>query len=156
MSAILISHRGNTNGKFESYENEPNYIDKAIKQRYQVEVDVWYQDNQLYLGHDAPLYGVNRDWFVERIDYLWIHCKDVQTLSYFNNRPNGMKYGFTKQFNYFYHTDEDVVLTSNGYMWMHPETKPCENGIAVHPEQNDWDVSGCKGICSDFIERYKK
>ena len=27
---ILISHRGNINGKFESYENEPNYIDKAI------------------------------------------------------------------------------------------------------------------------------
>ncbi len=25
---ILISHRGNTNGKFESYENEPTYIDK--------------------------------------------------------------------------------------------------------------------------------
>jgi len=29
---VLISHRGNTNGKFESYENEPMYIDKAISE----------------------------------------------------------------------------------------------------------------------------
>jgi hypothetical protein len=26
---ILISHRGNIDGKFESWENEPTYIDKA-------------------------------------------------------------------------------------------------------------------------------
>jgi hypothetical protein len=31
---ILIAHRGNVNGRFESYENEPNYIDLAIKKGY--------------------------------------------------------------------------------------------------------------------------
>ena len=41
---ILISHRGNINGKFKSWENEPTYIDKAISEGYDVEVDVWYKD----------------------------------------------------------------------------------------------------------------
>ena len=47
---ILISHRGNTNGKFESYENEPMYIDKAISDGFDVEIDVWMTDGQLFLA----------------------------------------------------------------------------------------------------------
>jgi len=156
MKQILISHRGNVNGKFESSENEPTYIDRAIELGFQVEVDVWYQKDQLYLGHNEPLYGVNRDWFVERIDELWIHCKSVSTLSYFNEQPVGMKHGFAKQFNYFYHTDEDVVLTSRGYIWVHPCTRPIETGIIVKPSLYQDDTSKCRGICSDFIGTYKK
>ena len=52
---LLISHRGNINGKFESYENEPNYIDKALSLGYDVEVDVWFVDDNFYLGHDLSL-----------------------------------------------------------------------------------------------------
>jgi len=55
---ILISHRGNINGKFESYENEPTYIDLALSKGYDVEIDVWYVDGLLYLGHDKPQYGI--------------------------------------------------------------------------------------------------
>ena len=68
---ILISHRGNIDGKFESYENEPNYIDNAIKEGYEVEVDVWYIDNILYLGHDKPQYDVDFRWFRDRLTKLW-------------------------------------------------------------------------------------
>lgn len=53
---ILISHRGNLMGKT-SYENEPDYIMNAIKEGFDVEIDVWYQNNTLYLGHD---YAQNR------------------------------------------------------------------------------------------------
>ena len=62
---ILISHRGNTDGKFESWENEPTYIDKAISEGYDVEVDVWFVDNVLYLGHDKPDYGVDFRWIID-------------------------------------------------------------------------------------------
>ena len=31
----LISHRGNINGKLENWENEPTYIDGAIKGGYE-------------------------------------------------------------------------------------------------------------------------
>ena len=49
-----ISHRGNIRGRMESYENEPMYIDEAISQGYYVEIDVWYKDGILWLGHDYP------------------------------------------------------------------------------------------------------
>ena len=67
---ILISHRGNINGRLESYENEPTYIDMAIKNGYDVEIDVWYKNKILFLGHDKPEYGVEFRWFIDRINKL--------------------------------------------------------------------------------------
>ena len=37
---ILISHRGNVNGRFEDWENKPEYINDALNLGYDVEVDV--------------------------------------------------------------------------------------------------------------------
>ena len=53
---ILISHRGNVDGPNPEKENHPSYIDMTIKAGYNVEIDVWYIDNNWYLGHDAPQY----------------------------------------------------------------------------------------------------
>ena len=39
---ILISHRGNINGKKPDLENKPEYIQNAIKLGYNVEIDVWW------------------------------------------------------------------------------------------------------------------
>ena len=69
---LLIAHRGNTNGRFESWENEPTYIDKAINEGFDVEIDVWFVGGILYLGHDKPDYGVDTRWLIERSDKLWI------------------------------------------------------------------------------------
>ena len=80
----LISHRGNINGRMESMENEPTYIDLAISKGYEVEVDVWYKDNILWLGHDKPDYGVDFKWFRDRIDKLWIHCNNIEAMEFFN------------------------------------------------------------------------
>ena len=68
----LISHRGNTNGRLESWENEPTYIDMAISKGFDVEVDVWYAGGTLFLGHDKAQYGVDFRWFIDRILKLWI------------------------------------------------------------------------------------
>ena len=73
---MLISHRGNINGRFESYENEPNYIDKAISNGFDVEIDMWWIDGKTFLGHDIPQYEVDDKWLEERMDKLWIHCKN--------------------------------------------------------------------------------
>ena len=43
----LISHRGNINGKIEKFENNPNYIDAAIEQDYDVDDIV-----NLFLHHN--------------------------------------------------------------------------------------------------------
>ena len=42
---ILISHRGNINGKNPEKENHPDYIWVAIQAGYEVEIDVWFKDN---------------------------------------------------------------------------------------------------------------
>ena len=49
---ILISHRGNVNGSILEKENSLEYIDNAICLGYDVEIDIWYKDNTIWLGHD--------------------------------------------------------------------------------------------------------
>ena len=44
---ILISHRGNLEGKQPEQENNPLYIYNALNKGYEVEIDVWYKDNEL-------------------------------------------------------------------------------------------------------------
>lgn len=147
---ILISHRGNIDGVFDSYENEPNYIDNAIIEGYDVEVDVWYINEQLYLGHDNPKYGVGFRWFRDRLSNLWIHCKNIESLQYFSV----CEYTF----NYFWHQEDDVTLTSNNYLWTYPGKKLTNKSIAVLPEQekySDEDLNYCYGICSDYVNKYK-
>jgi hypothetical protein len=143
---ILISHRGNTNGKLESYENEPNYIDKAISDGFNVEVDVWMVEGQLFLGHDEPQYGVTQQWLNDRHYSLWLHCKNIEAMEWFNSFDG---------FNYFWHENDVMTLTSNGWMWVYPGKQPIKGSIAVMPEIYNDDVSECEGVCSDYIINYK-
>jgi hypothetical protein len=143
---IYIAHRGNTNGKFESYENEPNYIDMAIKRGFDVEIDVWLVNNLLYLGHDTPQYGVDFRWFRDRISKIWVHCKNVEAILYFKDCDY--------DFNYFWHENDTLTITSQGYLWVYPGKQPIKDSIAVMPELNDDNTEYCLGICSDYIEKY--
>jgi len=144
---MIISHRGNVNGKNESLENYPDYIDEAIKCQFDVEIDVWIKNGfEIFLGHDEPQYQVNISWLLERKDKLWIHCKNVEAIIYFNK---------INDFNYFWHQNDDVTLTSKSYIWAYPGKQSIENSIAVMPEIFNDDVSACLGICTDFPIRYK-
>ena len=155
---IWISHRGNINGKFESYENEPNYIDNAISEGYDVEIDVWYKDGILWLGHDTPQYSFHKDmtWFKDRIHKLMIHCKNPEAASffYFENQK------FVKEghpgYHYFCHETDTIALTSKGYMLGYPGKQPMEGTIAMMPEYYDDDISDCIGVCSDDIAKYRE
>jgi hypothetical protein len=143
----LISHRGNINGNFEFYENEPNYIDKAILEGYDVEVDIWVTDGQIYLGHDNPQYGISFRWFKDRLNKLWIHCKNIEAVELFSKSEY--------PFNFFWHQKDTLTLTSKGYIWVYPGKQPIKNSIAVLPEINNDNTSQCLGICSDYIQNYK-
>jgi len=145
----LISHRGNVNGRMESWENEPTYIDLAISKGYDVEVDVWYKDNIFWLGHDEPQYVVDFRWFRDRISKLWIHCKNIEAMTHFNANFEMFP------FNYFWHENDTVTLTSLNYIWAFPNKQPIRNSIAVMPELFNDDVSSAIGVCSDFVEKYK-
>jgi hypothetical protein len=141
---ILISHRGNLNGPNEVRENSPYYIMEAIDEGYDVEVDLWWVDGKVYLGHDEPQYEVSDEWLGERIDKLWIHCKNVESLNWIRNTS----------LHYFWHEQDTLTLTSKNHMWVYPSKQPIIGSIAVMPEIHNDDISKCLGVCSDFIKRY--
>lgn len=146
----LISHRGNTSGKLENWENEPTYVNMAIQKGYEVEVDIWYKDGIFWLGHDKPEYGIQFRWLRDRAERLWIHCKNVDALAQLHEDNSGYP------FNFFFHANDDAVLTSHGYIWVYPGNTLSNQSIAVLPELfPEQDLSKCVGICSDYIENYK-
>jgi hypothetical protein len=135
---ILISHRGNINGIKSDLENKSEYINEALNQGFDVEIDVWWIDNQFYLGHDEPRYLVKEDFLKK--DGLWCHAKNIDAL----NRmiDNGRTHCF-------WHQEDDVTLTSEGYLWTYPGKQLTSNSIAVLPEGNVPD--DIAGICSDYV-----
>lgn len=141
---ILISHRGNLKGKDLENENNPTYIDLALKKGYDVEVDIRYVEGGFYLGHDKPQYKIEYEWLEDRKDHLWIHCKNHISIQ--NLISSGL--------NYFWHDEDDMALTSHGIIWVHPKVKPLNNSVAVMPEVNNWDISECLGVCSDHVSNY--
>jgi hypothetical protein len=146
----LISHRGNIDGPNPEMENNPTYIENAIALGYDVEVDVRIKDGKLYLGHDEPQYLLDIDWLERFAPKLWLHCKDIELISSFNNLdPIG------RNLHYFWHENDTLTLTNRAYIWVYPGKQPVKGGIAVLPELNNDDVSQAYGVCSDYIERYK-
>jgi len=157
---ILISHRGNTKGLNPDLENNPKYIESAIKLGFDVEVDVWFLEGEYFLGHDNPQYKTNLS-FLERLP-LWCHAKNVNALSSLISNP---------KIHCFWHQEDDVTLTSRGFLWTYPGKKVTEKSICVLPEEipgldlgfktsnlnlnfvdfSTEDLKSCIGYCSDFI-----
>lgn len=144
----LISHRGNLSGKIPNLENKPNYIDNAIYEGFDVEIDVWYKDNQLYLGHDKPQYSITMEWIENRKEKLWVHCKNIEAIVFFKE--------YNSNINFFWHQNDDLTITSNKFIWVNLGKQPIKNSIAVMPEIKNDDFTECLGICSDYIKNYKK
>jgi hypothetical protein len=146
---ILISHRGNINGPIPEAENRPDYILTALQAGYDVEIDVWFENGKFMLGHDGPQYEFPFELIDKNYPKLWVHCKNMDALSVLNNLdPSGNKV------NYFMHESDLGVLTSKGYIW---STNLFNRGILVMPELFDKQpIESTLGICSDYIQNYKK
>jgi hypothetical protein len=148
----LISHRGNIDGPNNSQENNPEYIDNALKFFYDVEVDLRLKNDKFYLGHDEPQYYVSMIWLVERKDNLWIHCKDLDCLNIFSNSPI--------DFNYFWHQEDDYTLTSKNFIWTYPGKEYKSKSVIVMPEWDNMSYDelknvNCYGVCSDYVKILK-
>lgn len=144
----LIAHRGNTHGSKPMLENSPKYVDEALKAGFDAEVDLWFSHGEAMLGHDEPSWKVDRRWFYDRFDKLWIHCKDEDALEWCYDSP----------FNFFYHDTDDYTLTSNKYIWAYPGKEfNSPFVVAVKPESDkEVDLSdiinrGYYGVCSDYV-----
>lgn len=142
-----ILHRGNYAGPM-SIENRPDDILILLKQGYEIEVDLWVTTDRFFLGHDYPAYEVDES-FIENPG-LWIHCKDAKTLEYMNT--------YKKDLHYFYHTNEDYVLTSKRFIWCYVGKPELKGSVVVMPEKNpsnyDYNILVQKNciVCSDYLE----
>ena len=137
---ILISHRGNLNGKC-GEENHPDHIDMALAQGFDVEIDVWKVLDEYYLGHDEPQYKVSMKFL--KNEKLWCHAKNIEAL--YDMNKEGV--------HCFWHQTDDVTLTSKGYLWTYPEKGLTKNSIAVLPKEIDKNLN-CYGVCTDEVVRW--
>jgi hypothetical protein len=147
----LISHRGNFSGPNKKLENNPNQIEKIISLGFDCEIDLRTQDGELCLGHDSPDFQISFGWLASFSDNLWVHCKDLETLSFLSNVNSNL--------NFFWHETDAYTITSKGNIWVFPGKPVPANGILVLPENNiisvkDIERSFYFGICSDYIEDY--
>jgi hypothetical protein len=138
----IISHRGNIQGKILSEENSPEYINEALIQGFDVEIDVWFLKNTWYLGHDEPQYKVGLDFILN--DSFWCHAKNFESLVVM------MKCGA----HCFWHQEDDYTLTNQGIIWTYPNKNISSRSIIVCLDDQSTHLafdSGAYGICSDFV-----
>ena len=140
----FISHRGNLNGAIPKKENHPEYVENALKLGFDVEIDIYIFKKNFYLGHDFPQYKIPEKFLNNK--KLWVHAKSIETLEALRK---------TKA-HFFWHQEDDVTLTSKGFFWTYPGKKIFKNSICVLPEKFNYKKINCFGICSDFIQKYKK
>jgi hypothetical protein len=145
---ILISHRGNLTGPNPDRENSLQYIQEALDEGFDVEIDAWSRNGILYLGHDTYQYEVDLYWLEKRMNHLWIHCKNIEAIEWFND--------LIGTYNYFWHQKDTITLTSKNFIWAYPGKQPINRSIAVMPEIFNDNIDSCLGICSDYIQNYNQ
>jgi hypothetical protein len=142
-----IAHRGNLTGP-DSKENHPDHIDNAIASGFDVEIDVWINGYEIFLGHDEPQYKINNQFLEKRRNVLWCHAKNIHAL----------KWLVENKFNTFFHDKDDYTLTSKGHIWAYPGTTLVEGAICVMPEMADdpnyleKNIHLIHGVCSDYVQ----
>jgi hypothetical protein len=145
----IIAHRGLLNGPDSNLENLPGQILLSLQAGYDCEVDVRLIDGKWILGHDNPDFEVPFE-FLEQTG-LWIHAKNLEALDYLS----------TTTLNYFWHQNDDYVITSRGYIWAYPSKPLTTRSVMVLPEWEDNTLQNvievdCVGICSDYPEQIRQ
>jgi len=147
----LISHRGNLEGPIPERENKPEYLDQALSKDFDIELDIWNERGDIFLGHDEPQYKIDLDWINKRIKRSWFHAKNLAALDFLINLK--LEKGLEPIF--FWHQEDDYTIVSNGYIWAYPGQAGNKNTIAVLPEIYNTPVKDFAGVCSDYVMRYR-
>jgi hypothetical protein len=131
-------------------ENHPDHIREALQAGFDVEVDVWLIDGDIWFGHNEPQYPAHITVLNNR---YWLHCKNIEALRFFG----GIE---INEANVFWHESDDYTLTNKRFIWTNIGKDLTGRSIMVMPEvtdstlENTLDVD-CAGICSDWIQKIK-
>ena len=145
----IIAHRANISGPNSYEENKIDSIKTCIENGYDVEIDIRFLNGQLYLGHDNAEEIITIQELAKIKNKLWIHCKNLDAISYFSQ--------IDEEFNYFWHENDSYTLTSKGYIWAYPGQELSLKCICVLPEIKNSinDISFIRnikvaGVCTDY------
>jgi hypothetical protein len=146
----LIAHRALMQGPDAARENHPDQIQLALQAGLDVELDVRYLHGEFWLGHDVAQYKVELWWLLN--PRFWLHCKNLQAMHELSKTTT----------NFFWHQNDDVTLTSKGWLWTQPGRTLFSNSVAVVPETHvslDQFASvrawPCHAICTDYCDILK-
>jgi hypothetical protein len=139
---FFISHRGNLTGPNPMKENSVEYINNALSKSFDVEIDLWFKNNNFFLGHDEPKYEIDLNFLKK--PGLWIHAKNLECFYQLSNFD----------LNFFWHEEDKITITSKGFFWNYPGTLLSKKSICVLPEKSDIKEVDCLGYCSDFIKDF--
>jgi hypothetical protein len=152
----FICHRGNLQQKFVPDENKPDLLEQRIREGYSVELDVWYQKEKYWLGHDEPQYEVEFEWLMKNLESKYIHCKNGETFAHLLSKCGRLGYNA----NVFYHTNEDYALTSRGHIIVLPGKSLLHGSVNMMPEMaairrplSEWNKTFA--FCSDSVSQGK-
>ena len=142
----FISHRGNLNGPDLQNENNPIYVQNAVNLGFEVEIDIYFKNNLLWLGHDKPDYQITDiNWLKNK--KFWCHAKNIEAFHFMLGYP---------EIHCFWHQNDDCTLTTLGYVWTYPGKLILDKSIMVSNKYiNKSDIPVCSGICSDYINKIK-
>jgi hypothetical protein len=141
-----ISHRGNLTGVYPEKENSPAYIQEALAAGFDCEIDVWYIDGKLSLGHDAPTYATTVEFLQD--NRLWCHAKNAEALEFM----------LANNIHCFWHENDQRVLTSRGYVWTYPHKQLIDNAVIVvlDKEINYESISRAVAVCGDYVQSWSQ
>lgn len=136
-----ISHRGYINGPDDQLENNPIHIKKLFESGVDVEIDVWYINDNFYLGHNKPKYEVSIQFLTD--SRLWCHAKNIAALE------KMLEIGA----HCFWHQEDEYTLTSKGFIWAYPGClTPKNNSVFLFPERYpEIDTNNFMFVCTDYI-----
>lgn len=142
-----IAHRANLHGPDIGTENTWGQIMRAIDAGFDVEVDLWFDENnhEYFLGHDGPKERINMAVMSRHFHHLWIHCKNLAAL---HQLPME-----SAKAHYFWHENDQYTLTSHGIMWSYMGVPYTCSTVLVMPEQwltTEYCSSDCLTVCTDY------
>jgi len=139
----IIAHRANISGPDCKRENRIFAIEECINLKLDVEIDLRFNQGQFYLGHDEIQEKIDIEWLNKYQDYLWIHCKDFESL----NKLRGTN------LNYFWHNVDMFTLTSKQFIWTFPNNVVDINSVIVcqnFDETIKYSNTKAYAVCSDW------
>lgn len=145
---LQIAHRGLLYGPDSEKENTLQQLTDNIIHNRISECDIWYTGNSYYLGHDAPTIKIEKQWLIEHKELLLIHAKTPDT---FHNL-HSLRKEEGVDLHLFYHTDEDIVLTTKQDVIVFPGLQINPGWVSMMPERAPHiTIEDASIICSDFI-----